>query len=144
MDGEADAFELRRVLDEARSNPELRGYWYRQHLLSSVIKGEDITLQDELRERLLSQMEDLEELSNAAPEGDSDLREDQMPQSRTNPWLGRLTGTAVAAAVAVLVVVNADLLVGKTDEPGFSSHDAEASMSCSRSYHLYRNRYERY
>ena len=117
MDGEADAFELRRVLDEARANPDLRGYWHRQHLLGSVIRGEDIGVQEGLRERLLAEME---ELAEAPEEVHSELHEAETPVTKTNPWLGRLTGTAVAAAVAVLVVVNADLLVGGSDDPGFS------------------------
>ena len=116
MDGEANDFELRRVLDEARSNPELRGYWHRQHLLGSVIRGEDISAQDSLRERLLAEMEELSDETHAEGE---ELHEVQDPEPTPNPWFGRLAGTAVAAAVAVLVVVNADLLTGGPEQPGF-------------------------
>lgn len=117
MDGEADAFELRRVLDEARSNPELRSYWYRQHLLSSVIRGEEIGTQERLRERLLAEME---ELTNENPDEIVLHNEAEVPTPARNPWFGRMTGTAVAFVVAALVVVNGDLLVGGGDEPGFS------------------------
>jgi hypothetical protein len=40
MDGEADEFEIRRVLNEAADDSELRGVWERYHLVSSVIRGE--------------------------------------------------------------------------------------------------------
>lgn len=40
IDGEADAFELRRVLDELERDAELRATWSRYHLIGSVIRGE--------------------------------------------------------------------------------------------------------
>jgi len=40
IDGEADAFELRRVLDELGRDAELRAAWERYHLIGSVIRGE--------------------------------------------------------------------------------------------------------
>lgn len=40
IDGEADAFELRRVLDELGRDAELRATWERYHLIGSVIRGE--------------------------------------------------------------------------------------------------------
>ncbi len=40
VDGEADAFELRRVLDELEHDAELRATWSRYHLIGSVIRGE--------------------------------------------------------------------------------------------------------
>ena len=43
MDGEADEFEIRRVLDEATSDAELRGVWERYHLIGSVLRGEGRT-----------------------------------------------------------------------------------------------------
>jgi sigma-E factor negative regulatory protein RseA len=40
IDGEADAFEMRRVLDEMDRDPALRDTWDRYHLIGSVIRGE--------------------------------------------------------------------------------------------------------
>jgi negative regulator of sigma E activity len=40
IDEEADAFELRRVLDELDRDGELRATWGRYHLIGSVIRGE--------------------------------------------------------------------------------------------------------
>lgn len=107
MDGEADAFELRRVLDETSTNDELRDEWHRLHLLRDVLRGEAANDGQELRERLRAQMA-----------SDEAFEDDDTPavtlqavstQPRQANWLGRLTGTAVAAAVAAVVILNADL-----------------------------------
>ena len=43
MDGEADEFEIRRVLNETANDSELRGVWERYHLVRSVMRGEGRT-----------------------------------------------------------------------------------------------------
>lgn len=40
VDGEAEEFELRRVLNAAAKDPELRARWARMHLIGSVVRGE--------------------------------------------------------------------------------------------------------
>jgi sigma-E factor negative regulatory protein RseA len=40
IDDEADAFELRRVLDELERDPGLRETWERYHLIGNVLRGE--------------------------------------------------------------------------------------------------------
>ena len=110
MDGETDTFERRRVLDEARTNSELREYWYRQHLVRSVILGEEIDLQDQLRARLHAEMEEL-----AEGEGPVVVPEEEAMQPQKTNWVNRVTGTAVAVAVAALVVINGDLFVGSDE-----------------------------
>jgi sigma-E factor negative regulatory protein RseA len=52
VDGEADAFELRRVLDELERDPELRAAWMRYHLIGSVIRGEHLALRGTTADRL--------------------------------------------------------------------------------------------
>ncbi len=52
MDDEADAFELRRVLDELGRDAELRSLWDRYHLIGSALRGEPIHVPDALRERI--------------------------------------------------------------------------------------------
>lgn len=126
MDDEADAFELRRVFDEARNNPDLRSYWYRQHLLGSVIRGERVDDHYVLRERLLAEME---ELSDEDEEPVFVTAQPEPPSGSSNRWFGRITGTAVSLAVAALVVINGDLLTGGDDEPGFSGGFAEQRVS---------------
>lgn len=117
MDGEADAFELRRVLDEAKNDPELRTLWYRQHLIRSVMRGEALANPANLRERILAGMSELDDES--LDEGvviPQAIREAPAEKPR---WPGRLAGTAVAAAVAMLVVFNGDLFTGGDDGAGF-------------------------
>ena len=49
MDDEASEFELRRLLDEAARNPEIRDAWRRYHLIGVALRGEWRTGGDELR-----------------------------------------------------------------------------------------------
>lgn len=104
MDGEADAFELRRVLDEAKGDAELREQWHRLHLIRDVMQRNlgdyDLKLRDELRGKLADPNLEVEEILEEAP-ASSDRT-----GGRGTPLLGRLAGGAIAAAVAVLVLVN--------------------------------------
>ncbi len=52
VDSEADAFELRRVLDELERDPALRASWMRYHLIGSVIRGEHQALEGQTADRL--------------------------------------------------------------------------------------------
>ena len=112
MDGEADAFELRRVLDEAKSNPELRGFWYRQHLLQNVLQGGRVNAQPRLRERLLMEMQ---ELSRDEPVASNMIAEPAIRSRTVNAWLGRITGVAVAMVTAVVVMTNGDFFTNELD-----------------------------
>ena len=42
--GEADAFELRRVLDEAKGDAELREQWHRLHLIRDAVRATGCTI----------------------------------------------------------------------------------------------------
>ena len=122
MDGEADAFELRRVLDEATGNEDLREQWHRMHLMRDVLRGELASTDDArtLRERV--------QIELAAPFDDAVQAEPLHEvaggggaSSRPN-WLGRMTGTAVAAGVAMLIVFSADF-GGAPDAPELAEAD---------------------
>ena len=107
MDDEADAFELRRVLDEAKQNDELREQWHRFHLVRDLLREEIKLYRPTLRESLW------EELNQPVDDADTKaqlvLAEEVVGGgNKRSPWLGRLTGTAVAAVAAVLVIVNSD------------------------------------
>lgn len=52
VDGEADAFELRRVLDELDRDAQLRATWTRYHLIGSVMRGEHSALRGASADRL--------------------------------------------------------------------------------------------
>ena len=112
MDGEADAFELRRVLDEAKSNSELRDFWHRQHLLRDVLQGGRVNTQVRLRERLLSQMQELSPDQAATSDV---IAEPAKRSSSVSAWLGRITGVAVAMVTAAVVITNGDFLTNEFD-----------------------------
>lgn len=104
MDDEADAFELRRVLDEATVDDALRERWHRFHMVRDLLR-EDVKvyrpgLRDAIWEALGEPNDDLESVSELV------LAETGSRHNARSPWLGRLAGVAVAAVVAVLVVVN--------------------------------------
>jgi sigma-E factor negative regulatory protein RseA len=105
MDDEADAFELRRVLDEAKHNEGLREQWHRFHLIRDLLR-EDVktyspTLRDAIWEELNQPVDDTENVAELV------LAEEIVGgKPKRSPWLGRLTGTAVAAGVAALVIFN--------------------------------------
>ncbi len=105
MDNEADAFELRRVLDEAKQDSDLREQWYRFALVRDVMREDMQNYQPGLRESIwqaLNETED-QDADVAQPLRDVSINP---KRNQRSPWIGRLTGTAVAAVVAVLVMVN--------------------------------------
>lgn len=122
MDGEADAFELRRVLDEASQDDGLREQWHRMHMVRDVLheQSAEAVSVDPVALRAAIQQE------LAAPEsGEStyeplQLVDEHERSDRARPnWMGRLTGTAVAAVVAGLVVINGGFLDTDANSDGF-------------------------
>jgi negative regulator of sigma E activity len=105
MDDEADAFELRRVLDEAKQDESLREQWHRFALVRDVLRRDMQHYQPGLRKAMWQRL-------NETPMDEQDVSEHlhEVPaderRARRSPWIGRLTGTAVAAGVAILVMVN--------------------------------------
>ncbi len=115
MDNEADAFELRRVLDEASVDSNLREKWHRLHLMRDILREEVKTYDPGLREAVWQGLlndphgvEDDDEFLTVAPEHHAN--------KGASPWLGRITGIAVAVTAAVLVVFNG----GVFDDEGSS------------------------
>jgi sigma-E factor negative regulatory protein RseA len=103
IDGEADEFEMRRVLDEVSNDPALRGVWERYHLVGSVMRGERNGTANSLGDRFWSRID--------AGEGDvaDDIVEStpaaQSRKPRWTQWGQRVAGVAVAAGVAAAVIV---------------------------------------
>ncbi|MCZ6709499.1 MAG: sigma-E factor negative regulatory protein [Gammaproteobacteria bacterium] len=108
VDDEADEFELRRVLDEMEKDSDLRETWARYHLIGSHMRGlvtsraEGTARGVNLREQVWAalDLEDSQSVSQATevePAAQSD-------DSVRGPWLGRITGLAVAASVAFAIV----------------------------------------
>ena len=105
MDNEADAFELRRVLDEAKQDANLREQWYRFALVRDVMREDMQHYQPGLRESIWQAMNETEDQDADVSQPLRDVSVGPQHHQRS-PWIGRLTGTAVAAVVAVLVMVN--------------------------------------
>lgn len=99
VDGEADEFELRRVLDELPKDPQLRAAWSRYHLIGAALRSERVVSRS-LRERVWAEL-DFEE--SAAEPVLASLAAAPSAERRS-PAVARFVGAAVAAAVAVGVV----------------------------------------
>jgi len=109
IDDEADAFELRRVLDELGRDGELKGLWERYHLIGSVLRGEGARVSESLRDDVWSA---LEAVPAATADNAAGLAE---PVASPRSRLGRYTGLAVAASVAFAVVIGLDGFGGGDD-----------------------------
>ena len=96
MDGEANAFEVRRVLDEARRDAELRQAWARWQRVSAALQGGSAQSGAGLADRVWA---GLVEDSAASGMG-------QALPGRQRNWR-RLSAWAAASAAAVAVIVAA-------------------------------------
>ena len=112
VDGEADEFELRRVLDELPKDPALRSSWERYHLIGAAIRREPTVARTRMRERIWAEIAG-DPIEAASPEIAPGAAE--RPEKRAR--LGRWTSLAVAASVALAVVIGVSNLVGTPDEP---------------------------
>ena len=121
VDDEADEFELRRVLDELEKNSELKTSWDRYHLIGTIMRDEYSDRAASLREKVWRDL-DMEQI-----EGTKDADEPVLPSATggaaRTPWLGRLTGLAVAASVAFAVVLGLDTI---SDTPGTTPPEVAA------------------
>ena len=112
VDGEADAFELRRVLDELDRDPELRATWMRYHLIGSVIRGEHAALRGATADRLGQPLAVVAEIASSRPTNAVDAAADtagpRVPGVRARAGLL----TAASAFVALSALVSGLLLTG--------------------------------
>jgi sigma-E factor negative regulatory protein RseA len=107
IDGEADEFELRRVLDEVGKDVALQKSWDRYHLIGSVMRGERLVGTHAMRERIWAELQGEEPLpvTESAPDRPSDR------SPRTPRW----AAVAVAATVVTAVVIGY-VQIGDPDE----------------------------
>lgn len=113
VDDEADAFELRRVLDELDRDPQLREAWARYHLIGAVMRGERRVpgagrSDGDLGERVWHALSAPPAEAAEAMAGAVLLQGDAQPSRRR--WVGRTTALAVAASAAFAVVIGFDAL----------------------------------
>lgn len=101
IDGEADEFELRRVLDEIGKDRELAASWERYHVIGATLRGERTLVGAGMRERIWAELE--------VEAGEPALAEIASPDGGTIPvstaGKRRWAPLAVAATVALAVVV---------------------------------------
>ncbi|TNF88873.1 MAG: hypothetical protein EP301_04060 [Gammaproteobacteria bacterium] len=103
IDGEADEFELRRVLDEMNRDEVLATSWERYHVIGAVLRGERATVGLGMRDRVWAeiQAEGAEVLAESGAEAEVVASEAAVASSSRRQW----TPVAVAATVALAVVV---------------------------------------
>ena len=102
IDGEADEFELRRVLDEIGKDPALAASWERYHLIGAVMRRERITRSFGMRERVWTEV-GFEGGTEAVAEPAA--LEPEVPAAGTPRHTGRWVSVGVAATVALAVAV---------------------------------------
>lgn len=117
IDDEADEFELRRVLDELNTDPQLQGLWERYHLFGSLLRQECVHEPLAIRERVWLSL-DREVLRGESREqaGEFDGQDSQVPEAVTSRF-GRKTGLAVAASVAFAVALGVATLQSGNEVP---------------------------
>ncbi len=117
MDGEVTELELRRLLREARDNPELLDSWERYNLARSALHGEPFQWTgSELSERIAARIAE-EPTPGAAARSAGWLRRSAMP-------LGKL---AVAASVAAAVFLGLQTL--SSEHTGMPSSDTRQTVA---------------
>lgn len=106
IDGEADEFELRRVLDEIGKDDLLAASWERYHVIGSVMRSERGQVSVGMRERIWAELQtDLqtEQGERTSVSVDLSVAEGHLPASKASSR--RWAPFAVAASVAVAVVI---------------------------------------
>jgi sigma-E factor negative regulatory protein RseA len=99
IDGEADEFELRRVLDEVGKDAGLQQSWERYHLIGAVMRRERVMSVDRIRDAVWNELQTDETVEPPAADAPPPLE----VVEKSGP--GRWTAAAVAATVALAVVI---------------------------------------
>jgi len=105
MDGEADEFEIRRVLNEAAEDSELRGVWERYHLVRSVMRGEGRKLGKGTLGREFWAQIDAEVTTTSSEVVPIEVEPEPSRSTPRWAWVQRVAGIGVAAGVAAAVVI---------------------------------------
>lgn len=113
IDGEADEFEVRRVLDEIEHDDELREKWHRYHLLGAAMRGESLA-DARTRTELQSWMSGADVDSDETEPVEAEL---ESPTTESSGWGGWLIRGGIAAAVAVSLVLGVQLYESEPSGP---------------------------
>ena len=101
IDGEADEFELRRVLDEMSRDEHLAGSWERYHVIGSVLRGQRASVSVAMRDRVWTELQSSPDETENLAELDIVAAERPAAAISRPKWVP----VAVAATVALAVVV---------------------------------------
>ena len=110
MDGEANAFEVRRVLEEVRRDAQLRKAWVRWQRVSAALQRGEAPPEADLADRVWAGLQDGPAAGAGADQGAGAVQEplgQQRNWARVTAWVA-----ASAAAVAVIVATNFSTLTG--------------------------------
>lgn len=129
VDGEADEFELRRVLDEIGKNELLAASWERYHVIGSVIRRERSQASAGMRERIWAELRTGQEGQLPAT-GGHPLAGDGQPAAAPTArrWAPLAAAASVAAVVAIGIVGYGQL---EEDPPAFVA-ESEATIGAQQ------------
>ena len=133
MDDEADAFELRRVLDEAGADEALRDQWHRYHVMREVMRDQlgavdPTALRDSIWRTLQADPTTADEIEEMPGVVVSERTEHDAKHGAAN-WLGRWAAGGVAAAVALAVGFAGGIFDGDSSTPSIASQSQPARMA---------------
>lgn len=131
VDDEADAFELRRLVDEMEKNPEDLFQWGRYHLIGDVMRGNTLRAPAGFSDRVMQAIEE-----EPAPT--------VSPWARHGRMLKPVAGMGMAAAVAVAVLVGVQNFTGDARDPGSAEPAMAGSDSDLRSVQFGQGQQPRY
>lgn len=122
LDGEASAFEVRRVLDQVDECPGLADKWARYSLGRSVLEGEPFRrAPDDFSARVMDAVND-----DAAPPRMGGAHGHRAVTRRSRRWIEPVGRLAVAASVAVAVFLGMELsLQGDTTQPAMMADNGQ-------------------
>lgn len=125
LDGEASAFEVRRILDQVDERPELADKWASYSLGRSVLEGEPFRrAPDDFSARVMAAVSDAGDEIAPLRAGGVHGRQEAAGQGRR--WVEPVGRLAVAASVAVAVFLGMELsLQGDTAQPAMMATNGQ-------------------
>ncbi|MEX1196962.1 MAG: sigma-E factor negative regulatory protein [Pseudohongiellaceae bacterium] len=122
LDGEASAFEVRRVLDQVEERPGLADQWARYSLGRSVLEGEPfVRAPDDFSARVMEAVH-----RDAVPLHTSGVHGQEAASGPGRRWIEPVGRLAVAASVAVAVFLGMELsLQGEVTRPGMMADSGQ-------------------
>lgn len=103
IDGEADEFELRRVLDEMNRDEVLALSWERYHVIGSVLRGERTAIGVGMRDRVWAELQSDSDEGASLSGIDAQIVAREVPETSDGRRLWMPVAVAATMALAVMV-----------------------------------------